>query len=194
MTHFRPRTLNLPIEMTRRGFLASGLRLLLVGSVSTSALRAAAALAQSELPAEEPSGMPWRVVAAVQEHLLPGEPGIPGARDVNAAGYLRLLMTSPHLEAGDRKLIEQGAAEFVALCRTHYAASFLALESDPREEALRRFEQTHTGHVWLGEMLEFLMEALLGDPSHGGNPEGIGWKWLGITPGFPRPPLRRGSE
>ena len=31
------------------------------------------------------------------------------------------------------------------------------------------------------------MEALLTDPAYGGNPDGIGWRWLGHTPGYPRP-------
>ena len=26
------------------------------------------------------------------------------------------------------------------------------------------------------------------DPVYGGNPDGIGWKWLMHPPGFPRPP------
>ncbi len=190
MTHYPPQKFNLPSEITRRGFLATGLRLLLAGSVSTAALRAAATdLARFESPTEESPGMPWRVVEAVQEHLLPSEPGIPGARDVNATGFLRLLMTNPLLETSDRNFIEQGATEFVALCHAQFGQGFLDLKVDQRQQALRRFEQSHTGHVWLAEMLEFLMEALLGDPSHGGNPEGTGWKWLGITPGFPRPPL-----
>jgi gluconate 2-dehydrogenase gamma chain len=33
------------------------------------------------------------------------------------------------------------------------------------------------------------MEALLTDPAYGGNPGGIGWRWLQHVPGYPRPPM-----
>ena len=36
----------------------------------------------------------------------------------------------------------------------------------------------------------YIFEALLSDPVYGGNPEGIGWRWLGHRPGFPRPNQR----
>ncbi len=128
------------------------------------------------------------MLAAVQEHLLPPEPGIPGAREVNAAGFLRLVMSDPRLDAIDRRFIESGVVQLEEMCRSRYAKSFLELSGPQRETVLRQLEQSHEGRDWLAEMLEFLMEALLGDPSHAGNPDGIGWKWLGIRPGFPRPP------
>lgn len=128
-------------------------------------------------------------MAAVQEQLLPSEPGIPGAREVNAAGFLRLVMADPRFDASERKFIEAGVVELEEVCSSHYARSFLELTDREKSASLRQLEQSHSGHGWLAEMLEFLMEALLGDPSHGGNPAGIGWKWLGITPGFPRPPV-----
>ena len=37
-------------------------------------------------------------------------------------------------------------------------------------------------------ILTYLLQALLTDPVYGGNPNGVGWKWLHHQPGFPRPP------
>ena len=172
---------------SRRGFLAHALRLLLAGPVSVSALRAAAALPESDNPEAGLTSTQWKLVAAVQEHLLPSEPGIPGAREVNATGFLRMVMADPHFDSSDREFMERGVVELEEVCRARYSKSFLGLGSKEREAALRRLEQNHSGRGWLAEILEFMMEALLGDPSHGGNPAGIGWKWLGIQPGFPRP-------
>jgi hypothetical protein len=48
-------------------------------------------------------------------------------------------------------------------------------------------------------MLAIILEAFFGDPVHGGNPDEVAWKWVGHTPGFPRPteknwqPRERGS-
>ena len=43
------------------------------------------------------------------------------------------------------------------------------------------------GENWLSTLLLYIFEALLTDPVYGGNPNGIGWKWLGHNPGLPRP-------
>jgi gluconate 2-dehydrogenase gamma chain len=174
----------------RRGFLAHALRVLLAGSVSASAMRAAAAaLPESDAPEAGLTSRQWKLVAAVQEHLLPSELGIPGARDVNAAGFLRLVMADSRFDPADHEFMVGGVVELEQVCGALYSKSFLELDTKQREVALRRLEQSRSGRGWLAELLEFLMEALLGDPSHGGNPAGIGWTWLGVQPGFPRPPV-----
>ena len=38
------------------------------------------------------------------------------------------------------------------------------------------------------------VEAVLGDPVHGGNPDGVGWAWAGIEPGDPRPASAGGGR
>ena len=178
--------------MTRRGFLVRALRAVVAGTASLPALRAAAAALAT--PGTAAGGgltaAQWAVVAAVQDHLLPSEPGAPGAREIHGLGYLRLALDDPKLDPAERELVCAGVAELDTLCRERHAKGFADLDAAQREAALRRIEQSPTGTAWLAEMLDFLMEALLGDPSHGGNPGGIGWQWLGVTPGFPRPPLR----
>lgn len=179
--------------LSRRGFLAQILRAMAAGAASGPALRAAAAAVESSAPAASSGGISerqWQTLAAVQEHLLPSEAGAPGAREIHAVGYLRLVLADPRLDPDDGGLLRAGLLELEKLCRERFAEEFTALATKQREAALRRLEESPTGERWLGEMLDFLLEALLGDPSYGGNPGGIGWKWLGITPGFPQPPLR----
>ena len=60
-------------------------------------------------------------------------------------------------------------------------------ERGDMEIALRELEKTGAGRSWITELLHYLFEALLTDPVYGGNPGGIGWKWLDHTPGFRRP-------
>ncbi len=122
--------------------------------------------------------------------MLPSEPGSPGAREVNAIGYLRLVLNHPSVEAHDRDLLLEGVVGLDSLSQGRFAKRFTALADPEREVILRDFEKSAIGAHWLGEMLDFLLEALLGDPIYGGNPNGIAWAWLGITPGFPRPPAR----
>jgi gluconate 2-dehydrogenase gamma chain len=67
--------------------------------------------------------------------------------------------------------------------------SFLALDDEQQELVLRDIAESDAGENWLSTLLTYLFEALLTDPVYGGNPGGIGWKWLQHVPGFPRPPL-----
>ena len=63
----------------------------------------------------------------------------------------------------------------------------MALSESKREAALRELEGTSRGENWIATVLMYIFEALLCDPAYGGNPEGVGWRWLQHDPGFPRP-------
>jgi gluconate 2-dehydrogenase gamma chain len=182
--------------MKRRRFLARGLQGLVLGASSLSALEAIARDLQSR-PASAEAGISagqWKTLTAVLDHLLPSEPATkdqpfrPGARDVQATGYLKLVLRDPKLDPEDIQVLEEGVAALEERCLQAFQRGFPELSSSQKETLLRDFEKTEQGERWLGEMLDFLLEALLGDPSRGGNPDGLGWKWLGITPGFPLPP------
>jgi len=56
-----------------------------------------------------------------------------------------------------------------------------------REQLLQRIAQANAGENWLSLLLMFIFGALLGSPVYGGNPDGIGWRWLEHNPGFPQP-------
>lgn len=141
-------------------------------------------------PAEADASVadPWALLAAVQERLLPSEPQAPGAREINALAYLRGVVKDEHLPAEDRQFILLGAGWLDALSREVGGPSFVALEGEAQDALLRRIETSDAGENWLSTLLLYLFEALLTDPVYGGNPDGIGWRWLGHTPGFPRPP------
>ncbi len=182
--------------MKRRRFLARGLQGLVLGASSLSALEAVARDLQMKSASELAgiSAEQWRALTAVLNHLLPSEPATkdqpfrPGARDMQATGYLKLVLRDPKLDPEDIQVLQEGIAALEARCLQAYQQPFPELSSSEKETLLRNFEKTQQGERWLGEMLDFLLEALLGDPSRGGNPDGLGWKWLGITPGFPLPP------
>ena len=133
----------------------------------------------------------WQVLAAVQEHLLPSEPNAPGAREINAVGYLRFVVTDSATDQEDREFILKGSDWLEEMALEHEGSSFLELTGEQRERVLRRIEQSQAGENWLSTMLLHIFEALLTDPVYGGNPDGIGWRWLQHTPGFPRPPANK---
>ena len=149
-------------------------------------------LAEGASPADDDNeDRQWKVLAAVQEHLLPSEPEAPGAREINALGYLRFVVSDSTTDREDREFILKGSGWLEEMAVEHEGASFLDLTSEQRERVLRRIEQSQAGENWLSTMLMYIFEALLTDPVYGGNPDGIGWRWLQHTPGFPRPPANK---
>ncbi len=133
----------------------------------------------------------WDVIAQVQAHLLPSESSSPGANDINALSYFQSVLTSPRHDPADRTFLLQGLNDIEARAQKNWRHRFFALDHSQRESLLRDYEKTRDGRTWLRILLDNLMEALLTDPVYGGNPQGIGWRWLQHTPGFPRPPYKQ---
>lgn len=165
--------------VTRRAFLAG------LAGVSAVALFGSgpARAVEAELDAEHR----WALLEAVQQHLLPSEPDSPGAREIQALAYLRFVVDDTKVDAEERGFILAGTAWLEDLSRQRMSASFLDLDEAGREALLRQVAASPQGENWLSTLLVYLMEALLTDPAYGGNPDGIGWRWLEHTPGYPRP-------
>lgn len=177
--------------MKRRDFLLQTSGLLTL--TAASSLRIARAL---ELNGNYPdaksdqsglSAQQWTTISAVQEHLLPHEDDSPGARDVNAESYLRWVLSAADTHRDTIELVSEGIAALESLSISQTTKRFTQLDETRAEHVLRQFEQTGLGKRWLRTILEFVLEALLADPVYGGNPEGIGWQWLGHQPGHKRP-------
>jgi gluconate 2-dehydrogenase gamma chain len=124
----------------------------------------------------------------VQEHLLPSELNSPGARDVRATRYLEIALTGKDIDERDLPRIKKGIETLRVLLKKRGVTYFSQLTVQQREKLLREIEGTGNGEVWLRLILGYTLEAYVGDPSYGGNTDGIVWAWLGHTPGYPRPP------
>ncbi|RMG27593.1 MAG: gluconate 2-dehydrogenase subunit 3 family protein [Gammaproteobacteria bacterium] len=132
-----------------------------------------------------------RLFETVQAHLLPSTGGGPGAREVHATDYLEAALGLPQFDPEIRDFLLQGAAWLEEEARAIHRRAFTALEAQAREALLARVARTEWGENWLATLLDYTLEALLCDPVYGGNPAGIGWRWLEHQPGFPRPPANK---
>lgn len=175
-----------PLAAWRRHLLSRRRFLLRAAGGSLALLFARAGLG-SESAQRLDEAQRWRLLDAVQRHLLPSEPDSPGAQEINALGYLRFVVADPKVDEEERQFILQGAGWLEELAAKQEAASFLDLDPARREQLLRRVAASSAGENWLSTLLLYLMEALLTDPAYGGNSRGIGWRWLRHIPGFPRP-------
>ncbi|MBI3562901.1 MAG: gluconate 2-dehydrogenase subunit 3 family protein [Gammaproteobacteria bacterium] len=133
------------------------------------------------------SQAPWPTLAAVQEILLPHDAFGPGAADIRATPYLHALLQTSDFDPEERQFILDGAHRLDDICQEQHQRAFLMLDPALRDPLLRDLAESRVGDRWLGALLTYILEAMLGDPVYGGNPNGIGWRWLEHTPGFPRP-------
>jgi len=134
-----------------------------------------------------PQQAPWPIIAAVQEHLFPSEADSPGASDINAASYLKRLLDDTDYDQDERNFILNGPNWLNELAKTEYEKPFTQLDTTQGEQLLQRIAQSEAGENWLSLLLLYIFEALLSSPIYGGNPDGIGWRWLEHNPGFPQP-------
>ncbi len=164
--------------------------------------------------ADTPDWTPIRLetLAAAVEHLLPmaeahSKPTLsPAERCQTAEAVARFVteaLSSPRWEA-------QQPFVLAALDELHDLASnpdsegltdgrrrSLA-ETTPaeRERLLRHLEVDSNPYLphAVGLLLQLGLEGFLGDPRHGGNPDGLGWTSLGLTPLGPRRRLSTGER
>jgi gluconate 2-dehydrogenase gamma chain len=129
----------------------------------------------------------WSTIGAVQDHLLPSEPDSPGARDLNATAYLDRTLADPKFDPDIRGFILKGIGWLDEIAREQQGLAFHQVETAGREDLLRRIAGKGAGERWLSTLITYSLEAMLADPLYGGNPGGIGWKWLDHDPGQPRP-------
>lgn len=164
-------------------------RALLAGLAAGSVLLAHPRILRAGSDGAALAAEPWRTLGAAQARLFPSEPEAPGAIEVRALAYLHQALTAPDALAGERDFLHAGAAWLRAEAARHGAhIEYAALSEDRRDALLTALAGSSDGENWIALMLHYVIEAALADPIYGGNPDGIGWRWLHHVPGFPRPP------
>ncbi|MDT8320094.1 MAG: gluconate 2-dehydrogenase subunit 3 family protein [Xanthomonadales bacterium] len=177
------------LPLSRREFVFRGSSALVLSSASPGLL-----LALDDGPDNAPaaalfSAKQTRNLAAVQTHLFPATADAPGADDINALAYLRFVMNQPDFETGTRDFVFRGLQSLHEAGMERFEREFHRLDFSQKESLLRYLaDRTRWGRNWLSLLLKYILEALLTDPVYGGNPDGVGWKWLEHQAGFPRPP------
>jgi len=171
--------------MKRRDFL-KGTSLAAL-SLKTPSVRAAERGSEQGASGKVLNQAQWSTIEAVQDHLLPSEPDAPGARDLNATAYLDRALADPGFDPDVKGFLLQGIGWLEEIAQAQEGLPFHQVEPGKREDLLRQIADSGPGERWLSNLITYCMEAMLADPLYGGNPNGIGWKWLGHDPGRPRP-------
>jgi len=130
---------------------------------------------------------PWLTINNVLDHLLPASDTGPSAMDIHALDYLYNIMYVQPTEQDEKDFILKGVGWLNGYAHSQLKKPFIALSFDEKETILRGISGSRAGENWLSTLIGYIFEAMLAPPSYGGNPEGIGWKWLEHQAGFPLP-------
>lgn len=132
---------------------------------------------------------PWQTLDSVLDHMLPPSPTGPSAKEIQATQYLYNVVFSQPTEQAEIEFIYKGVGWLNSFTQSQLKRDFSSLSFDEKETMLRAISKSQAGENWLSNLVSYIFEAMLTPPSYGGNPDGIGWKWLEHQPGFPLPPV-----
>jgi gluconate 2-dehydrogenase gamma chain len=124
-------------------------------------------------------------VSAFAERLMPGGPGLPGARDADALNYIDLALAGAYADQQD--FYRRGLASLEAYCRKTYQAPFGRLTAAQQDEVVAALETGKASEfswpsaaAFFATLRTHTMEGMFADPLYGGNRNFAGWKLMGF--------------
>ncbi|TLU65305.1 gluconate 2-dehydrogenase subunit 3 family protein [Thalassotalea litorea] len=177
-------------RLSRRQFLKSAALASAVASAPTSLAIATEGKSDADLTADlapDLSKEPWRTLNSVLEHLLPNSDKGPGARELNILNYFVNVLEYQPIDKEEKTFINNGVGWINGYTQQTYQQDFVTLGFEDKEKSLRTIAKSRAGENWINTLLTYLIEGMLAPAAYGGNPEGLGWKWLSHQAGFPMP-------
>jgi gluconate 2-dehydrogenase gamma chain len=124
-------------------------------------------------------------VAAFAERLMPGAPGMPGARDADVLNYIDLALAGAYADLQD--FYRRGLAQLDAYCHETQQAPFARLDAARQDAVITALEAGKaTGFSWptaqafFNTLRTHTMEGMFADPVYGGNKDFAGWRLVGF--------------
>ena len=131
---------------------------------------------------------PMATLSALHEDLFPNHADTPFTDSVNSIFYLRtVILKHTCIEDDTKSFIRDGVKWLNEESVSKYKKVYTKLSSKQRQKVLKEIVDTDWGESWMGTIMVYLLEAMLGDPIYGINSDKSGWKWLNHQPGYPRP-------
>jgi len=124
-------------------------------------------------------------VAAFTERLMPGAPGMAGARDAGVLNYIDLALAGAYADLQD--FYRRGLAQLDAYCQQAHQAPFARLDAALQDTVITALEAGKaTGFTWptaqafFNTLRTHTMEGMFADPVYGGNKDFAGWRLVGF--------------
>jgi gluconate 2-dehydrogenase gamma chain len=124
-------------------------------------------------------------VMAFTERLMPGAPGMPGAREADVLNYIDLALAGAYADLQD--FYRRGLAQLDAFCQQAHHASFARLDAARQDAVITALEEGKaSGFTWptaqafFNTLRTHTMEGMFADPVYGGNKDFAGWRLVGF--------------
>jgi len=124
-------------------------------------------------------------VLAFTERLMPGAPGMPGARDADVLNYIDLALAGAYADQQD--FYRRGLAQLEAFCQQAHQASFARLDAARQDAVIEALEAGKAGgftwptaQAFFNTLRTHTMEGMFADPVYGGNKDFAGWRLVGF--------------
>jgi gluconate 2-dehydrogenase gamma chain len=124
-------------------------------------------------------------VMAFTERLMPGAPGMPGAREADVLNYIDLAVAGAYAELQD--FYRRGLAQLDTFCQQAHHASFARLDAARQDAVITALEEGKaSGFTWptaqafFNTLRTHTMEGMFADPVYGGNKDFAGWRLVGF--------------
>jgi gluconate 2-dehydrogenase gamma chain len=124
-------------------------------------------------------------VEAFTERLMPGAPGMAGARDAGVRNYIDLALAGAYSDMQD--FYRRGLAALDGYCRATHGQPFVQLTAAKQDDVLKAMDEGKaTGFTWPSAQAFFntlrthTIEGMFADPVYGGNKDFAGWRLVGF--------------
>lgn len=122
------------------------------------------------------------ILRAACARVLPSDDG-PGAEETGVAEYVAHVLGEDRLSSF-APYFELGLAYLETLAQEQHGKGFTQCEPELQDqvmEAASKAEQP-VFQAFFRQMVSLSLEGFLGDPRHGGNRDGLGWRYVGYEP------------
>jgi len=130
---------------------------------------------------------PAQTIGILHKDLFPSSDILPDVKFINANLYLHQIFVSSKISDEDKTFLRDGVTWLNEEAVSKYKKVYGDLSKKQRAKVLQDVVDTDWGESWLANIMNYLLEAMLGDPIYGGNKDEMGWAWLNYQAGIPRP-------
>ncbi len=127
-----------------------------------------------------------KIIQTVQSILFPDDGNGPSVEQINAFPYLLWYLQDELIEPFERKFFVLGADWANQEAQKLFNQPFLELSPNIQYRTVELLAKKKKTKLWVSKLITLIFEALLSDPSYGGNLDKVGWDWLSHNPGTPR--------
>src|SRR5215813_4291716 len=124
-------------------------------------------------------------VEAFAERLMPGAPGMSGAREAGVLNYIDLALAGAYADLRD--FYRRGCAALEEHCRKAYSKSFAQLTAAQQDSVITAMIEGKvqsftwpTSQAFFNTLRTHTMEGMFADPVYGGNKDFAGWRLVGF--------------